>query len=722
MGAGIVAAAQWKEIWIWFGSTVGLCLGCWVLYRKDFLSKKDLPVGIFFVLCFWLGYGNWLYHLERYDEQVNWGDQLQGEYQVTIISAGQRSGTPAKKKVRYLIRLENIHYANGRRTELAGKAYLYLPEKQGHFVYGDRLRIAATLHRFQYYRNPGQVDFLNRHRGAHILGNLTPLRQAQAQYFGVNSGEKFSRGVDSLRAHIQALFLRGLPTDQAHLLNSLLFGDKSEGLDKRVMEEFAATGIIHILSVSGAHVALLMTLCTWVLRRLGLGEWKVFVLAVIVVGLYATLARWVPSVTRAFIMGVLAAAALLWQRENNALYALGIAALLMLLWNPFVIYDISFQLSTGATLGILLFGKSFQKILVSVCRIPQLLAGVAALCMSAQIMLVPFLLYYFRAIPIYSFWGNLLVIPILECVIPAGLLAIVISFFWTIPALGILKIVSILLTLAIHLNRIIAQLPGALWKIPAWEMPEIFLYYISVLVLTFILAKKEIPRIKTISVLLLLWLSLTLWQVARQPEWRVYIPDGGKSSVILVERQGKYLLYYKVGDYYSMTEERAMQSVAEYIGAEHPEMILLGKKMENLPEWWEDSRILPLYRKGHATPARRMKWRDLDITWQNGNVSIAKYPHVLYIGAERKRHEDYPWVSMYWNHYPSYYEKILRNCLRLHPQHMVFGENGAGFAPSRITEAQSLAEVENISVHRPHQDGMIVLEPRGKGWERSWKW
>lgn len=119
------------------------------------------------------------------------------------------------------------------------------------------------------------------------------------------------------------------------------------------------TGIIHILSVSGSHIALLFGFLYFLGKWLGLSMKVTVFPAVLLVLVYAAMSGFVPPVIRASLMGILAVIGVLLERRRTALNLLGAAVAGMLLWNPYFLFDISFQLSVCASAGILLFMNRF---------------------------------------------------------------------------------------------------------------------------------------------------------------------------------------------------------------------------------------------------------------------------------------------------------------------------------------------------------------------------
>jgi competence protein ComEC len=152
--------------------------------------------------------------------------------------------------------------------------------------------------------------------------------------------------------------------------------------------------------------------------------------AVLLVLVYAAMSGFVPPVIRASLMGILAVIGVLLERGRTALNLLGAAVAGMLLWNPYFLFDISFQLSVCASAGILLFYEPLRHALARLGKIPPRICEGCALSTAAQVLVLPIILYNFHSFPLYFIPANQIVVPLLEWVIIGGLLAALSSFLF----------------------------------------------------------------------------------------------------------------------------------------------------------------------------------------------------------------------------------------------------------------------------------------------------
>ena len=207
---------------------------------------------------------------------------------------------------------------------------------------------------------------------------------------------------------LRGIVLRGtssLPPTERGLVAGFLLGD-TRALPDDVVEEFRASGLTHLLAVSGENVAFVLALVGPGLRRLGRSPRLVATLAVLVV--FGAMTRWEPSVLRACAMSACAVFALHLGRPAHSIRVLALAATLLLAVDPFLLHSVGFQLSCGACVGIALFGPRLAVAL----RGPAWLRESLAVTAAAQLGVAPVLLPVFGSMPLVTLPANLLAVPI----------------------------------------------------------------------------------------------------------------------------------------------------------------------------------------------------------------------------------------------------------------------------------------------------------------------
>jgi competence protein ComEC len=200
------------------------------------------------------------------------------------------------------------------------------------------------------------------------------------------------------------------------LLAGFLLGD-TRGVPRELTEQFRAAGLTHLTAVSGENVAFVLALFAPLLRRSGL-RGRV-VLALVLLVCFGTMTRWEPSVLRAIAMATIALLAGALGRPATGLRVLVLAATALLLVDPFLVHQVGFLLSCGASLGIALFSRPITARL----RGPMWMREVLGVTAAAQVGVAPVLIPVFGSMPLVELPANLFAVPLAAPLTMWGLIA-----------------------------------------------------------------------------------------------------------------------------------------------------------------------------------------------------------------------------------------------------------------------------------------------------------
>lgn len=223
----------------------------------------------------------------------------------------------------------------------------------------------------------------------------------------------------------------GLDEEVQAVIAALTIGDKSD-LSADLKNVYSAAGASHVLALSGLHVGILSGFLFLVFYPLT--YWKRYgrivrmLLVVILLWGFAFISGLSSSVMRAVVMFSLYAFASCCSEERfSGVHSLVLAAFLMLLYNPFFLFDLSFQLSFAAVFSILAFYPlCTQKVMIQ-SRLLRYVFNLLCLSVSAQLGTLPFVLLYFGTFPTYFLLANLIVSPLAACILILALLALGLS-------------------------------------------------------------------------------------------------------------------------------------------------------------------------------------------------------------------------------------------------------------------------------------------------------
>ncbi|MGH2677646.1 MAG: ComEC/Rec2 family competence protein, partial [Actinomycetota bacterium] len=217
-----------------------------------------------------------------------------------------------------------------------------------------------------------------------------------------------------------------LPARQAGLLRGLAIGDTA-GMDPEVEEDFRASGLAHLLAVSGSNVALVLAPALAVAARLRLRPGRRALVASAVVAFFALVTRWEPSVLRATAMAAIALVALWAGRPRRVAPALAVAVLSLLVLDPLLSASVGFQLSVAATAGLAVMAGPLANRL---SWLPRPLAGAAAATLAAQVAVTPLLLLRFGVVPTVTLAANVLAFPAVAPALFLGTVASGVANAW----------------------------------------------------------------------------------------------------------------------------------------------------------------------------------------------------------------------------------------------------------------------------------------------------
>lgn len=299
-----------------------------------------------------------------------------------------------------------------------------------------------------------------------------------------------------LRDHIDRSVRRVLPEPHGALLSAILVGQRSS-LPGDLRNDFLASGLIHVVAISGFNI----TLVALAVRRLAgwlIGRYSVL-LAMLALPLYAALAGGEPSVVRATLMGELILLAWLLGRDTDALTALAVAALAIVLLDPSALADVGFQLSFAGTLGLVVIAPGLSEWLTARARLPRLAAEPLAVTATASLMVTPIIAHTFERLQLAAIPANLLALAAPVWIMLTGApVAVWAAAGW--PFGDVLAWAAwVPLEYLIQAARLAATLPGASVPIPDFGLGHAAAAYVAIALLVALGGRQpwRIPQVRT---------------------------------------------------------------------------------------------------------------------------------------------------------------------------------------------------------------------------------
>ncbi|PFK45784.1 DNA internalization-related competence protein ComEC/Rec2 [Bacillus cereus] len=256
---------------------------------------------------------------------------------------------------------------------------------------------ARNFHGFDYR------DYLHKQR-IHFIFEATEISNCMQHSL------TFTQWVFLLRQNAVSKVAAMFPEQSGAFMNALLFGDR-QLMTFEVEEQYQQFGLIHLLAISGSHIVLLMAICYFLLLRIGLTREMTTIFLVVCIPLYMFLAGASPSVIRASVTGVMLLLALMHTILISSLDALSMTAILMLIYDPYMVFDIGFQFSFIGSFALLLSSKRLLHHDNGIIR------NTIYLSIISQLASTPILFYHFGYFSPYSIFLNLIYVPFLSCIV-----------------------------------------------------------------------------------------------------------------------------------------------------------------------------------------------------------------------------------------------------------------------------------------------------------------
>jgi competence protein ComEC len=261
------------------------------------------------------------------------------------------------------------------------------------------------------------------------------------------------------------------------ILKSLIIGDKSS-LTYDTKNTFSDSGVIHILVVSGLHVGFIGVIVLFVFKLMGISLKKASLLSIPFVFFYVIATGANPPAMRSAIMFSCLSICLALSRESLTYNSLALSALIILIFQPQQLFTASFQMSYGATIGIVCFYQRIFLFFRNVKgKILRYFCGVLSVSISAQIILIPICMYYFGKISIISFVTNIIVVPLVGIILYIGAIFYFLTFLFQYGAILCSNVLSIILNFILLVTTVLGNLKFSTISIPKPSIAQMILFF-----------------------------------------------------------------------------------------------------------------------------------------------------------------------------------------------------------------------------------------------------
>ncbi len=384
--------------------------------------------GLSFNIIF-ISLGIALVWLQQKPHQPNWAGHFYKEGDVVQL----RLLEPLSEREKTYKALSEISvvYHQQKARKLTGRAMIYFRKDSiaPALQYGDVILVRSNLQEIKNAGNPGGFDYK---RYALFNGITYQLFVKSNEYKKLPQQQTsfFYKKTYAFRSYILQTIRKFVKGDmESSIAEALLIGYRDD-LDRDLVQAYSNTGVVHIIDVSGVHLGLIYGLLMFLLKAMNRNKrLKVLkaVLIIVLLWLFSLLTGASASVLRAVLMFTCIAFGDVVGKKGNIYNSMAFSAVSLLFFNPFLLWDVGFQLSYAAVLSIVLFMKPIYHWFSIQNKLLDGLWKLNALTFSAQILTLPLCMYHFHQAPTLFLITNLIAVPLSSLVLYALILLMAVS-------------------------------------------------------------------------------------------------------------------------------------------------------------------------------------------------------------------------------------------------------------------------------------------------------
>jgi competence protein ComEC len=410
-----------------------------------------------------------------------------------------------------------------------GKILLYFSKNsvQPTLGYGDRILVNKNLQRIKNSGNPGAFDYQRYAAFQSIFHNVFLKEKDWVMLPGKNINH-FKQFIFTSRENVLSILQKNIPAgkDELGIAEALLIGYTND-LDKDLVQAYSNTGVVHIIAISGMHLGLIYIMLVWIFSKLPvISKLKTMQVVLILscLWMFALLTGGSASVLRSAVMFTFITLGKNLSKRTSIYNSLAASAFVMLCYNPYFLWDVGFQLSYLAVIGIILLQKPIYNWFYIKNKSVNEIWKLMAVALAAQVLTFPICIYYFHQFPNLFLITNITAVPVSSVILFAEI--VLVAFSW-IPTVAVYlgKIIGWMIW---GMNWIILKVNGlsfAVWDGLSATVVSTWLLYAFVLgVTSWLLNKNKNALLLAMSCLLAFAMlkAFSNWQIKNQQKIIVY--------------------------------------------------------------------------------------------------------------------------------------------------------------------------------------------------------
>ena len=395
--------------------------------------------------------------------------------------------------------------------------------------YGDRVLINKNIQSIKNSGNPGAFNYQRYAAFQQTFHNVFLKQKDWVKTEEENKNtNQFKEYIFSAREYVLSVLQKNVKAgkDELGIAEALLIGYTND-LDKDLVQAYSNTGVVHIIAISGMHLGLIYVLLVWIFAKVPLINRSKLLQVVLILSClwtFSLLTGAAASVLRSAVMFSFIALGQSFSKQSSIYNSLAVSAFVMLCYNPYFLWDVGFQLSYLAVIGIIVFQKPICNILHIKNKWANKVWQLMAISTAAQLLTFPVCIYYFHQFPNLFLITNIIAVPLSGIILYAEIILVALSW---IPVIGLYlgKLVSGLIWFMNKIILWINNLSFSVWdKIPATVFTTWLLYAVVISLSAWLISKRK----KYFKLGLLCLLSFVLlntynsWQKVNQKKIIIY--------------------------------------------------------------------------------------------------------------------------------------------------------------------------------------------------------
>ena len=447
---------------------------------------------------------------------------------------------------KYIIKINDLNNDARYKSE---NVLMYIKKNNESLEIGDKIYIEGNFLKPEGSRNYGGYDYEEYLKSQKIYGSVE-VKVHNIKIIEKNSMSIFKKIINETRKIIKEKFSKYLPKEHSDFCVALILGDKQE-VHKKIIKNFSDSNLSHILAVSGMHLTYIISICLMLSKLVGKNKQNIVL--ILFIFFFCNLTGNTSSIVRASIMMSLYFLSKIFYRKSDSITNLSISVLLILINNPYSIKSLSFLLSVGGTLGIIVFYNPITKLFDSRLNLKnkslKYLQSQLILGISANIIILPITAIIFNKISFVFCFSNPVASILLNIIMPLIFSFLFISIVNVTFASFLSKILNMFLNLLIEVSEFFSNFYILNISIITPKLFTIIFYYLLVILFfaklnVNVYDKKIIKKIIKKIFIIYLAISLTFYviNVASTKMHIFFIDVGQGDSTLIITRCNKTVL------------------------------------------------------------------------------------------------------------------------------------------------------------------------------------